>query len=162
MAEGLAKATDATRTWTVDGVDYRVRKFRLRDWGEIEAWLADHVPDPWTIARRHMEGLPPDVAKHIWDRACADGEANWPPSFDDPRARRLLLSPEGQTYYIFLALRRTVAGMTVERAREVADRLDDGDFERLMELTRPGDPEAPKAATPTGGAATNGATSSVG
>jgi hypothetical protein len=152
MGEGLASVVDAARAWTVDGVDYRVSKFRLRDWGELEAWLADQLPDPWTVARKHMEGLPPEVQKHIWDRACAEGEAHWPPSFADPRARRVILGPEGQAFYVYLALRRTTGGMDLARARDVADRMGAGDLERLMALVQPGDPDAPKAPTTTGAA----------
>lgn len=155
MGNDYARATSQPRTVTLDGRDYRVSKLSPAIVGEIEAWLRERAPNPRAEAKAYMEGLPVEVQKHIWSEACIEAKS-WPPSMDDDEGKRLLyLTAEGQARLLFAFLRRHAADFTLEKARDLAERVDQGDIGRVIEASSTeeiGDLRDPKA--PTGAAET--------
>jgi hypothetical protein len=151
MTDDYARATGQPRTIELAGVIYRVSRLRPSIVGELGAWLKEVVPNPREEARGYMVGLSDEVAKHVWTLAVQEAR-DWPPSLFSERGEELLLTTfEGQARLLYALLRREAADLTLEKARELADRLEEADFDRLLELALPaevGDPKAP-AATPT-------------
>jgi hypothetical protein len=149
-ADDYARFTSQPRPIVLDGVQYPVPRLRPSLVGELGAWLKEAVPNPRDEARRHMAGLPDDVAKHVWTLAVEEAR-HWPPTLFSERGTELLLTTfEGQVRLVHALLRRGVAGFTLDAARDLADRLDQEDFERLFEAALPGevgDPKAPAAGT---------------
>lgn len=145
MTNDYAHATGAPRTISLDGVDYKVPRLRPRDLGAMQQFVKERVPNPKVEARRLMEGLPDAVAIHIWDQAVEEAR-DWPPPLGSPQATAILMSAEGQAMFLHLLLSRTTADFTEEKARELAERISVGDMERLIDLSRPGEPGDPKAA----------------
>lgn len=128
---GLSTQTGSPRPVRIAGREYLVPKFTPRMLGRISAWLETRTPNPKDVARRHIEGLPDGIARHIWDVACREAR-DWPPSFGNDEGRRLLQSPEGQSQILFVLLSRTVAGFTMEQADALADEMSDDEFSEVM------------------------------
>lgn len=144
MADRLHIITAAPRAVTLDGRDYRVSPFGPREYGELRRYLADTTPDPRTVARQHMEGLPEAVQIAIWDRALAESK-NWPPKLEDPNAiQRVFLETDGQALLVYLALRKTTPGLSREAAAELAERLSDDELYEVWRLVTPEPPALPK------------------
>lgn len=145
MSRELIGLASPPRAWEFEGRTYLVHKLRMRDAATLRAWIGDHLPHPLDVARRHIEGLPVEMAKHVWDRALKAAR-DWPPALGSVDGRRMLDSPEGQAMVLYVLLSRTVSGMTIDDARALADRMDDEDWERLWGLISPGETGDPKAA----------------
>lgn len=146
MSRELAEVTAAPRTFTYGGDQYTVQKLRPRDLGEIQAWLMDNSPNPKAEARKYMEGLPPDVQIHIWDQA-VEAARHWPPTLDSEAGNNLLMTPDGQAFLTWVALRRSIPGFDRDRARDLSEKMSRGEFETLLSLINPGEPTDPKAGT---------------
>jgi hypothetical protein len=157
MSRELADLTAAPRTFAHAGVEYPVPKLRLRDVGEMQAWLMDHVPSPLAEARRHLDGLPEAVAIHVWDRA-AEAARSWPPSPESPEGMARLSQPDGQALLVWIFLRRAIPGLTRDGSDLIAEAMSAADFARLMAAAGPGDPSDPKSPgtpSPSAGAASS-------
>lgn len=148
----LIQATNPTRTLTLGGKDYRVPKIGPREFGELQQWLADRTPNPKDEARKYMDGLPEAVQIHMWDKAL-DAARSWPPQLSgDPRAiERILTDPSGQATLLFVVLRKTTPGITIEEAGRIAEGMDFDDFGNLWATVMPESdgPKAPAAETTT-------------
>jgi hypothetical protein len=144
MADDFAAATVAPRTFTFEGVDFKVHKLRPRDIGEIEAWMKDKVPNPKGEALIFMKGQSDAVAMHIWDEACKEA-AEWPPQFENDSGQALLLTAEGGARLVWVILRRGTPSLTLDQATEIADHMSVEDLNRLATLAMPGDPDSPKS-----------------
>jgi hypothetical protein len=147
MSRDLAEITAAPRTFTYGGDEYVVHKLRPRDLGEISAWLMDRTPNPKAEARKVIEGLTDAVAIHIWDQAVEEAR-DWPPTLDSPKGQAFLSTPDGQSFLVWVALRRSIPGFDRDRARDLSEKLTGEDFSRLMSLVNPGEPGDPKATGP--------------
>lgn len=144
MSRELAELTAAPRTFPYKGGEYPVPKLRLRDVGEMQAWLMDRVPSPLAQARVHLDGLPEAVAIHVWDVAVA-ASRSWPPTPDSPEGMARLSLPDGQAFLVWVVLRRAIPGFDLAAAEAIADAMTGEDFGRLMALANPGDPADPKS-----------------
>lgn len=122
---------------------YPVSKLTPRMAGRLQALIMDRIPDPRDKARKIMEGLPEAVQIHIYERACDDARG-WPPSLGSPEGLAVMMSPAGMALLVELTVAPNVAGFTAADAEALADRMTMEDFHRLMEVSAPGDPHAPK------------------
>jgi hypothetical protein len=149
MPEDYARATAAPRTVTIGGATYLASKFAPRDFGDLAAFLKDQVPDPRLKARELCAGLSDAVALQIWTELSEEAK-DWPPTITSRAGNQLLMMTlEGNARIIWIALRRYNPGVTLERARQIAETVT---MEEIVDLFHAGFPEEtfdPKARTAT-------------
>ncbi len=144
--DDFARSTNAGRILNLAGCDFRVGKISPRDLGDLQAWLKREAPDPREKVAELMRGQADAVALEMWRQASAAAEA-WPPPLDSPQGRSLLLSPEGMSQLLWIALRRHTPGFSLDAARELADRITPEEFLDVQRAVSPGDPKAPPPET---------------
>lgn len=148
MVDDYARATGQPAPILLDGKEYRVGKLRPVDLGRLQAWLKTKVPNPLELVRPHMDGLPDEVAKHVWTLAYEEFK-RWPPQFGDEATIDLLVGAEGQAEFLLVALGRYLPGFTRADAEQLVERIELDDFMAVMALAMPGavgDPKAPAKA----------------
>ena len=149
MAEDYAKATAAPGHVTIGEVTYRASKFGPRDLGDLQAWLKSQVPDPRLMARQLCEGLPDAVALQIWTDLSEEAK-DWPPSLTSEIGNNMLLfTHEGAAQVIWVCLRRYNAGVTLEKAREMAAIVSNEELASLLNAGFPEPTFSPKVLTET-------------
>jgi hypothetical protein len=121
---------------TLGGREYRPGKIRPRDIAYLEAWFREVTPDPRVAARAAMEGLPAEVQKHIWDRAC-DEARSWPPRLTSEAGRLLILSDGGLARLVHTTIRQTFPAFTLDEAAALSERMAIGDVERFFAIVFP-------------------------
>lgn len=137
--EDYARATSQPRTITIEGVDYRVSRWTPSILGEIQAWLKTQVPNPMETAKEFMKDLPESLQKEIWMQAREDAK-EWPPDINSSIGQRLLVeTAEGTARLVYALLRRNAATLTLEKARDMADRMELSSIEELGKLAAPGE-----------------------
>lgn len=149
MNEDYAIATAAPRQVMIQGSLYLVGKFRPRDLGDLGSWLKSQVPDPRLKARDICAGLSDAVALEAWKELSEEAK-DWPPSVTSPAGNQLLLlTHEGNSQLLFVALRRHNKSVDMEAARRIAE---DATIEEIIAVLNAGFPEdlfAPKSTTST-------------
>lgn len=125
----------APEHWTANGRTYAVRPLAPAAVQELEQLIRRTAPDPLDRVKRVVEGMPPDLAKHVWDQQTRDLPP-WPPEMGSQEATMTLLSPEGQAITIYHATRKHHPEMTREKAAELAESIDPEDFLELLRLIR--------------------------
>jgi hypothetical protein len=146
-----ASAVSAPRQWKAGGKSYPVSRLSALAVSELMNLIRDTIPDPRAEARKHMEGLPPETAKMVWESMTTevvpvvDAQGNvageqrvpiaWPPSPTSPAAMMAIISREGQSILIYHALRRHMGGFTRDDAARLVDEIDDDEFGQLIMMT---------------------------
>lgn len=150
MGQDFARATGQPKTITLNGVDYKVGKLTPRDYGELQALAKEFCPDPRRIARELMGGLPDEVAKCMWLRACDDAK-DWPPQLGSEKMTEIMITPIGQAKLLYLSLKKHNP-ITEEQAGELAGYMTEDDMNAIMGMTASGelgDPKSPATGTGT-------------
>jgi hypothetical protein len=127
------------------GKEYRIGRIRPRDIGNLENWFKEVVPNPRSEARKAMEGLPVEVQIHIWDEASREAR-HWPPRFGDEIGQELIRTSEGIARLVHLSISQSVAGFTLDDARDLANEMDFDELARFLKAIFPDaedDTEAP-------------------
>lgn len=138
--EDFARATGASRTFTIEGKDYRAAKLSPRGIGDLQAYLKEVIPDPRRVARELMNGLPEAIQLDILHRAYEEAK-DWPPAFGDPKTFHHFLSIEGQARLLWVCFRKHNPGFTLDFARDLSERyeMEVEELNQLMELVSPGE-----------------------
>lgn len=89
------------------GIPVMAAKLRVKDLAYLETWMSEAIPEP---------GPDDDIP------------GGWPPTFDTEAGLALVSSGEGVARLAFVSLRQTVAGMTVEQAREIVSDMAPDEF----------------------------------
>lgn len=138
MSDDYARATGRPGYITIQGVEYRPKKFSPRDIGDLQAWLKQQVPDPRLMARELCAGLPDAVALAIW-RDLSEQAKDWPPTVMSVEGNKLLmLTFDGNAMLVWVALRKYQADVTWEKAKTIAETIE---LDEISELIRLGFPE---------------------
>lgn len=138
MSDDYAKATASPRSVTIDGKEYLVGKFGPLEIGDLGAWLKDKVPNPRSLVKELIEGVPESVALQIW-RDLNEEAKSWPPTFDSEAGQKLILNDfEGHVRLLWVTLRKHNK-VDLAEARRLAGTLDG--FDILTEIIAKASPE---------------------
>lgn len=146
----------AAKPWQVGETTWMARRLSPMALQEMVNVLRAKTPDPKLEAKKLIEGLPPEVAKHVWDSAMRDAPP-WPPTLDSEAGKAALCSRDGMACVIYHALRKSHGNFTREQAAELADRIDFDEFGDLLAIVMPAgddDGEGAAEARPTAAPAT--------
>jgi hypothetical protein len=152
-SEDYAKAVGAPSRITLGGVDYQVAKQGPRIFGELQAFLKSFSPDPRLKAAEILAALPNianEVGLRIWDDFQREAE-DWPPTLESAQGNLILCTTfEGARQVVWSLLRQHAAGMTWEKAGEIAERVTHAEINELIALSMPERDFVPKdPGTPT-------------
>jgi hypothetical protein len=139
----LAELTAAAWERSIGGRTWRFTPLTLGDWAMLEQRLLESRPEPLEIAKRHLEGLSPDLQRELFDVALVEST----------RRRRATVaellefadSPSGLALSVWLSLRRAHPELTEGEAQALLERLADEEcalLERSLDALRglPADP----------------------
>lgn len=170
MPYPLDQLTNATQSVTLAGRTFPVRQLRLREWGELQAWLRSVAPSPIAVAARGLAELraagtpiPPDLQDAIFHQAQVECRA-WPPKVATQAWFKAIDDLEGgHAMVVHAALTAAGVAITEDEASDLAEACTGEELTDLMRICLHGDDLVPKAS----GAAvppspTNGESSSSG
>lgn len=129
-------AIPAGHPWQAGGKTWTVRQLSPFALQEILNLLKAAVPDPRLEAKRLIEGMPPDLARHVWDEQMAHAEP-WPPTLETEAGKRVICSPDGMACVIYHALRKSHGGFTRDQAAALAEEVDFTEYAELLKLAFP-------------------------
>jgi hypothetical protein len=132
------------RTFSFDGIDYRVSTFTPRDLGELQGILREQIPNPIAAIKPYLAGLDLSIQTAMVLKA-QDQARNWPPSLDDEEGWRFFALGPGRARFVHIALRKQQPNLSIEQAQDMADRMDITLFNRLSLLAFGKDPDDPKS-----------------
>jgi hypothetical protein len=127
----LATLTNAPREVTLAGKVYKVSALTLAEWGELQAWLKDNVPDPVEralaqLAKAKAAGVDvqPEDRLALLKEARIEAKA-WPPRVATTAWIEAIESVgNGVAMYVFVVLRKHQPGITLEAAKAIANDPD--------------------------------------
>ncbi len=159
----LDQLTNAAQPVTLAGRSYPVRQLRLREWGELQAWLKGVAPSPIAVAARGIAelkaaGMPvsQDQQDAIYRQAQAEART-WPPRVASAEWFRALDQIEGaHARLVMAALAAGGTDVTEDDAADIAAAATSAELIDLVRVCVHGQHPVPKAA----GEATPPATSS--
>ena len=152
MAYPLDVATGSVQYVTLAGKSYPV-KLRIRDWGELQAWLRSTAESPIkatarAVAEMEAEGKP--VAEHIrrgMFAAAAEEVRRWPPKAGSFAWINLVDSTEGgNARFLRAALKAGGTEIGLDEAAAIEEALLPGELAELVGVCLFGVIPAPKAA----------------
>jgi hypothetical protein len=105
-----------------------VGALKMREEGLLVGYLRVNTKRPTELLREILDLYPPEDRREALKQATyADRE--WPPSPTSPEGQRvLLMTPEGQRYFLGIVLRKYQPAMKDEEVEEILAGLSDGDF----------------------------------
>ncbi len=148
----LDQLTNAAQPVTLAGRRFPVRQLRLREWGELQAWLKSVAPSPIAVAAKGLadlraSGVPvsADMQEAIFRQAQAEARS-WPPRAGSLEWLRALDTIEGG--HASLVHAALVAGGTDVTEDEAWDIAQDASPDEMVDLVRAcvhGEHAVPKA-----------------
>jgi hypothetical protein len=136
----LDQLTNATQPVTIAGRTLPVRQLRLREWGELQAWLKSVAPSPIAVAARGIAELrasgyavPDDVQGSIYKQAQAEART-WPPRAGTMEWLKAVDTIEGGHARLILAA--AAKGGTDLSEAEAWDMAESATSEELVDLVR--------------------------
>lgn len=147
----LESALASPRTVRIKGRDLTIRPFRMRDFGELKRWVNEQIPHPVKAAKEvaDMFGLTPEERSNLVIRAYEDvkqGEY----ALDDPKCLKIMESPLGLAFTLWLGVRRDQPEMTLDDAIDLVGDLDMNAIRDLVEFIQGVDPGLPTSPPTTG------------
>jgi len=160
--------SNACRPVTLAGKQYPVRQLRLREWGELQAWLKSVAPSPVAVALKALAEVP-DVPQPVQDalfRQAQDEARRWPPKVGSPAWINALEEIEGgRAMFLQAALAAGGTELDEEQADRIVDSATAGELGELLMICLFGEPSVPKGAgeaTPPSPTTGDGSTSTSG
>lgn len=148
---GLDQLTNAPQPVTLAGRTFAVRQLRLREWGELQAWLKSVAPSPVAVAIRGLAELrdsgfatPKDLESALFAQA-QDEARRWPPKVATGAWFRALDETEGgHARVVLVALRASGHAISEAEAADVAEASSGAELTDLMRVCVHGDHVVPK------------------
>lgn len=130
---------------TIAGRPYRIGPLKLREEGELVAYLRTVVPRPTTVIREVLDLFPPeDRRRELIAAIQADKE--WPPAPVSPEGQKILMgTPEGQRYFLGVVLRKYQPQLTDADIDAIMGEWDDEDFLVVYHIAFGGDSTDPES-----------------
>lgn len=163
---GIDDLTQACRPVTLAGREFPVRSLRLREWGEVQAWLKSVAPNPVTLAIRSLaeasaQGPVPQTVQDALFRQAQEESRRWPPKVGSMAWINALDEFDGGISR-FLRAALAPGGTTLDEdaAEWLAANIARSELGRLLDACFSGDPSVPKGlegAIPLGRRPTTGA-----
>lgn len=155
MSYPLDRISNAPVHITLAGQTFLVRQLRLRQWGELQAWLREAAPDPIRSAVKAVASVESEgkrVADHIQRHlfAVATEECRrWPPKVGTAAWLAALdaADPLGRNF-IAKVLDANGIVFSDEGLDEICDGLVEGELATLMAMVLWGHVPAPKSDAP--------------
>jgi len=153
----LAEATNAPREIVIGGLAYKVSALTRDEWGQLQAWLKDHAPDP--ISRAYAElaevrrkgGEIDDRDRDAVLAKARFEQSSWPPVVASPAWFDLLTATHGGTFQFVAAMfRKHQPSMTDEQVADVVNKADAAAGDVIVWRAMGFDPP-PKATSPAKG-----------
>jgi hypothetical protein len=163
--------TNAARPVTLAGKPYPVRQLKLKEWGELQAWLKAAVPSPVTLAVRALSeaaasGPVPKSVEDALFRQAQEESRRWPPKVGSfPWLRALDDVEGGRAMFFRVALRAGGTELSEDEAAALSEATKIDELGELITSCLEGDHRPPKgvgAATPPSPTSGVGSTSTSG
>jgi hypothetical protein len=127
------------------GKSFRVGPLKLRELGELQAFVRKVVPKPTEAVKPLLEGLTADERKALLAEARAE-ERHWPPAIGTRAGNApVLTTPEGQRLFLRVLIGKHQPGFSNEDAEELMGILAEEDFGVLVGLAFGDEGTDPKA-----------------
>lgn len=147
----LDQLTNAPQPVTLAGRTYNVRQLRLREWGELQAWLKSVAPSPVAVAVKGLAELrtagfttPPEIEAALFKQAQA-GARTWPPKVATAAWFRALDDAEGgHARVVWVALKAAGHQVTEDDAADIAEAASGAELTDLMRVCVHGEHLVPK------------------
>lgn len=152
MSDALSAITAPSHLVTIGGTPYRVSPLSYNLLGELEAWINRQLPDPIAMAKKMAEGLPDKQAEAVIMEGFRMAMLG-PVRIQSPEAARVIESPAGGSYVLWLSLRTHQPNLMLADMERLVDSLSPADFAALQKLIFDED-QAPKSPAATGTTAT--------
>ncbi len=149
----LDQLTNACQPVTLAGRTFPVRQLRLREWGELQAWLKGVCPSPVAVATRALAELraegcpvPPDVQDSLF-RQAQEETRRWPPRVGTVAWLKAIEDTEGgRARFLQTAIASGGAAVDEETACELEANASLDELADLMRVCLHGEHARPKAA----------------
>ena len=149
---GLDQLTNAPQPVTLAGRTFAVRQLKLREWGELQAWLKSVAPSPVAVAIRGLAELRDSgfaVSKDLETAAFAqaqDEARRWPPkAMTDEWFKALTAMEGGPARMIFAALVTCGHGVSLDEAHDLAEAASFDEYINMIRVCVHGEDLVPKA-----------------
>lgn len=160
MPNPLDVATGSVQFVTLAGRQYPV-KLRIKDWGELQAWLRSTAESPIKATARAIlemdqsgQRLPDHIQRGMY-AAAAEEVRKWPPKAGSFAWLQLLDNTEGgNARFLMTALKVGGTDVTLDEAAAIEDRLLPGEMTDLVGACLFGVIPAPKSGAATEAPAT--------
>jgi hypothetical protein len=146
----LDTLTNAVQPVTLAGKSYPIRQLRLREWGELTAWLKASKPNPVTLAIRALadaekDGPVPQPVQDSLFRQAQEEARRWPPKTASYEWLRALDDVDGGKAKFFQHV-IGVCGtpLTGDEADEIAAKVHGEELWAFIRHVKDGDTSAPK------------------
>lgn len=148
----------ATYPVTLAGQSFTVRKLKLREWGELQAWLKHAVPSPIAEAARALieaktrgEDIPNGIRREILDHA-QEAARLWPPRVGSmPWILALEDTAGGTARFVSTALGASGYTLTEDGAEQLAGDSTNEELADLIRVCLHGEAPSPKSKASTTG-----------
>jgi hypothetical protein len=143
--------TNAVRPVTLAGKSYPVRQLKLKEWGELQAWLKSVVPSPVTLAIKALaeasnDGPVPQPVQDALFRQAQEESRRWPPKVGSMTWLKALDEIEGgRARFLRVSLLAGGTDVTEDEAESIVASASLRELMDLMTVCLMGDPPVPKA-----------------
>jgi hypothetical protein len=148
----LDQLTNATQPVTLAGRVFPVRQLKLREWGELQAWLKTVAPSPVAVAVKALAELrtdgapvPQDVQESLF-RQAQEESRRWPPRVGTVHWLRAIEDMDGgRARFLQAALAAGGTQLNDDEATDVEQMASLDELADLMRVCLHGEHIAPKA-----------------
>lgn len=128
----LAAHVGREQTFDAAGRTWKLSRWERRVWWELLEWARPQIPDPVESIAKHLDKLPPDVARYAVDKALAASRIFL--SINSPEVQSLIESLEGGVRTLYLLLREHQPEATEDDAYRIAISFGHEKLQRLFEV----------------------------
>ena len=151
----LAQLTNTPREVAVAGKPYKVSALKLKEWGNVQAWIKDNVPSPLgSLKSADLDGLSSADKRTLLDVAVRQ-QRDWPPRVGSAAWFEALDHDGGHAMFLLAILGKHQPDFSESDAEALAERLTNAEILPLVLLglgiedDRPKNSSAPQGAQPT-------------